>query len=148
MKLRKLLLTLALLTASLAVSAQDFTSVDTLKFYDALRFRMINKGFDDSFTPYTRIPAYLKDSVRTTLWDRAKNSAGIGIRFASNSHCIAVRYNLMSNFHMAHMADTGIKGTDLYILDDEGVWRFVNCNRPYRDYSYNGEGPRDRTSVV
>ena len=142
MKLRKLLLTIALLTASLAVSAQDFTSVDTLKFYDALRFRMINKGFDDSFTPYTRIPAYLKDSVRTTLWDRAKNSAGIGIRFASNSHCIAVRYNLMSNFHMAHMADTGIKGTDLYILDDEGVWRFVNCNRPYRDYSYNGEGPR------
>ncbi len=142
MKLRKILLAVALMMAAISASAQDFTSIDTLKFYDALRFRLINKGFDDSFTPYTRIPADLKDSVRTTLWDRAKNSSGIGIRFASNSHCIAVRYNLMSNFHMAHMADTGIKGTDLYILDDEGVWRFVNCNRPYRDYSYTGDGPR------
>lgn len=142
MKLRKILLAAALMMAAISASAQDFTSIDTLKFYDALRFRLINKGFDDSFTPYTRIPADLKDSVRTTLWDRAKNSSGIGIRFASNSHCIAVRYNLMSNFHMAHMADTGIKGTDLYILDDEGVWRFVNCNRPYRDYSYTGDGPR------
>ncbi len=128
--------------AAATACAQDFTSIDTLKFYDALRFRMINKGWDNTLTPYTRIPATLKDSVRETLWDRAKNSAGIGIRFATNSHCVAVRYNLMSNFHMAHMADTGIKGTDLYILDDEGVWRFVNCNRPYRDYNYKGEGPR------
>ena len=124
-----------------ATWAQDFTSLDTLQFYDALRFRMINKGWDNTLTPFTRIPATIKDSVRPTLWDRAKNSAGIGIRFATNSHCVAVRYNLMSNFHMAHMADTGIKGTDLYILDDDGKWRFVNCNRPYRDYSYKGEGP-------
>ncbi len=142
MRLKKTLLAMILALAATAACAQDFTSLDTLKFYDALRFRMINKGWDNTFTPYTRIPATLKDSVRETLWDRAKNSAGIGIRFATNSHCVAVRYNLMSNFHMAHMADTGIKGTDLYILDDEGVWRFVNCNRPYRDYSYKGEGPR------
>ncbi len=141
MKIKHLLLALAIMMTTGAV-AQDFTSTDTLKFYDALRFRLINKGFDNSFTPYTRIPATIKDSVRTTLWDRAKNSAGIGIRFATNSHCVAVRYNLLSNFHMAHMADTGIKGTDLYILDDEGKWRFVNCNRPYRDYNHTGDGPR------
>ena len=123
MTLRRILLALVVALTVGATWAQDFTSLDTLQFYDALRFR-------------------IKDSVRPTLWDRAKNSAGIGIRFATNSHCVAVRYNLMSNFHMAHMADTGIKGTDLYILDDDGKWRFVNCNRPYRDYSYKGEGPR------
>ena len=142
MRIKQALLALLLTLAAATACAQDFTSLDTLKFYDALRFRMINKGWDNTFTPYTRIPATLKDSVRETLWDRAKNSAGIGIRFATNSHCVAVRYNLMSNFHMAHMADTGIKGTDLYILDEKGVWRFVNCNRPYRDYNYKGEGPR------
>ena len=113
MRIKQALLALLLTLAAATACAQDFTSLDTLKFYDALRFRMINKGWDNTFTPYTRIPATLKDSVRETLWDRAKNSAGIGIRFATNSHCVAVRYNLMSNFHMAHMADTGIKGTDL-----------------------------------
>lgn len=142
MTIKRILLAVVVALTAGASTAQDFTSLDTLQFYDALRFRMINKGWDNTLTPFTRIPATLKDSVRETLWDRAKNSAGIGIRFATNSHCVAVRYNLMSNFHMAHMADTGIKGTDLYILDDDGKWRFVNCNRPYRDYSYKGEGPR------
>lgn len=142
MTIKRILLAVVVALTAGASTAQDFTSLDTLQFYDALRFRMINKGWDNTLTPFTRIPATLKDSVRETLWNRAKNSAGIGIRFATNSHCVAVRYNLMSNFHMAHMADTGIKGTDLYILDDDGTWRFVNCNRPYRDYSYKGEGPR------
>ncbi len=135
MTIKRILLAVVVALTAGASTAQDFTSLDTLQFYDALRFRMINKGWDNTLTPFTRIPATLKDSVRETLWDRAKNSAGIGIRFATNSHCVAVRYNLMSNFHMAHMADTGIKGTDLYILDDDGKWRFVNCNRPYRDLS-------------
>ena len=113
------------------VNAQDFTSVDTLKFYNALQFRLINYAFDKTLE--TRIPAYLKDSVRIDLWDRAKCTSGKGIRFATNSRAIAVRYNLLTNMHMMHMADTGIKGTDLYIWDeDTRSWQFVNCNRPRR----------------
>ena len=74
----------------------------------------------------------MKDEKRLGLWDRARNSAGIAIRFASNSRRIGIRYNLTWNFHMAHMADTGIKGTDLYIMNDEGKWEYVNTNRPYK----------------
>lgn len=120
--------------AATAALAQDFTDIDTLCFYDALQFRVINKAFDNSLTPYTRIPAYLKDSVRPDLWERAKCSSGMAIRFATDSKAIAVRYNLLTNMHMAHMADTGIKGTDLYVLDEEhGKWVFLNCNRPRKD---------------
>ncbi len=120
--------------AATAAWAQDFTDIDTLCFYDALQFRVINKAFDNSLTPYTRIPAYLKDSVRPDLWERAKCSSGMAIRFATDSKAIAVRYNLLTNMHMAHMADTGIKGTDLYVLDEEhGKWVFLNCNRPRKD---------------
>ena len=106
-----------------------------MKWVNALELRMINKGFDNSLTPYTRIPKYLKDSVRPTLWERAQCSSGIGIRFASNSKRIAVRYNLLWNTHMAHMADTGLKGTDLYRLSDDGVWQYVNTNRPSKSDS-------------
>lgn len=111
-------------------SAQDASS---LKYYDALKFRMINKGFDNTLTPFTRIPAYLKDSVRHDLWERAKCSSGIGFRFATDSKTIGLHYNLLWNTHMMHMADTGLKGCDLYILDDNGKWSFVNCNRPTKD---------------
>ncbi|MBR6283338.1 MAG: SGNH/GDSL hydrolase family protein [Muribaculaceae bacterium] len=112
------------------LSAQDFTNADTLRFVDAMQFRMINYAFDKTLE--TRIPRALKDSVRPTLWERAQCTSGKAFRFATDSRAVAVRYNLLTNMHMMHMADTGIKGTDLYILDDNGTWQFVNCNRPVR----------------
>lgn len=105
-----------------------------MRYVDALNFRMINHAYDgETWSPYTRFPSFLQDSISADLWARAKNSAGIGIRFRTNSTRIGVRYNLHSNFHMAHMADTGIKGTDLYILSPNGKWQYVNTNRPSKD---------------
>ena len=121
--------TIALMCSNIA-HAQDFTSIDTLKFVDAMNYRMINTAFERTLE--SRIPLSLKGTVRPTLWDRATCTSGVGFRFATNSRAIAVRYNLLTNMHMMHMADTGIKGTDLYILDDDGSWQFVNCNRPRR----------------
>ena len=109
----------------LGVSAQQ-----PLKYVDALQFRMINKGFDDTETPFTRLPKYLKDSVRPDLWNRAQCSSGLGIRFATDSKRVGIRYTLLWDTHMYHMADTGLKGTDLYILTEEGKWEYVNTNRP------------------
>ena len=130
---KTVLLLLAMVSVSFAVQAEEKKE---LRYVNALEFRMINKGFDNTLTPYTRIPAYLKDSIMQDstrgLWDRSRNSSGLAIRFASNSKRIGIRYNLTWNFHMAHMADTGIKGTDLYILNDEGKWEYVNTNRPYK----------------
>ena len=101
-----------------------------LKYVDALQFRMINKGFEDTETPYTRIPMCLKDSVRPDLWNRSQCSSGLGIRFATDSKRVGVRYTLLWDTHMFHMADTGLKGTDLYILTEDGKWEYVNTNRP------------------
>lgn len=132
--LKSMLLLCAMLCTVFAVKAEDKKE---LKYVDALEFRMINKGFENTLSPYHRLPAYLKDSImrdekRAGLWDRGRNCAGLAIRFASNSERIGIRYNLTWNFHMAHMADTGIKGTDLYIMNDEGKWEYVNTNRPYK----------------
>lgn len=112
------------------VNAQDFTDVNSLKYYNGLNFRMINYAFDKTLR--SRFPEYLEDSIRPTLSDRAKCTSGKAIRFATNSTAVGVRFNLLTNMHMMHMADTGIKGTCLYILDDDGTWQFVNCNRPVR----------------
>lgn len=101
-----------------------------LKYINAQELRVINKGFTDTYGPYTRIPIWLKDSVRPDLWERAQCSSGIAIRFATNSKRVGVKYTLLWNTHMLHMADTGLKGTDLYRLSDEGVWEYVNTNRP------------------
>lgn len=101
------------------------------RYVDAQDLRVINKGWNTTERDYSRIPAYLKDSVRADLWERQQCSAGIAVRFATNSSRIGIRYQLFYNTHMIHMADTGLKGTDLYIWEGDSVWRHVNTNRPY-----------------
>ena len=104
------------------------TPVKAVNYKD---LRIINKGFDNSERVFSRLPVTLKDSARADLWERQQCSSGMGLRFATDSKSIGVRYDLFFNTHMIHMADTGLKGTDLYILEGDSVWRHVNTNRPY-----------------
>lgn len=121
------LLCLGLLAAVSVLSA----SAQELRYEDALKFRMINKGFSNDVTPtpYDRYPAVLKDSVPSGLWKTALNSAGLAIRFSTDSRTIAARYVLTGGGSMNHMTDTGKKGLDLYALESDG-WHFVNSYKP------------------
>ncbi|MDE5567242.1 MAG: SGNH/GDSL hydrolase family protein [Muribaculaceae bacterium] len=113
-----------------AMNAQEKKATPK-QYVDATSLRIINKGFDDSERVFSRLPANLQDSLREGLWDRQQCSAGMGIRFATDSKSVGVRYDLLWNTHMIHMADTGLKGTDLYIFEGDSVWRHVNTNRPF-----------------
>ena len=103
------------------------------KYVDATTLRVINKAFSNTERTFSRLPAHLKDSIAPgrELWDRQQCSAGIGIRFATDSKRIGVKYKLFWDTHLIHMADTGLKGTDLYIFEGDSVWRHVNTTRPY-----------------
>lgn len=128
--LKNIVTVIAFIAIGVECSATDF---EQLKFSNALNYTLINKGFDDTTTPYTRLPQYLNDTIREGLKYVAENSAGIGVRFATNSTAIGVKYVLTNNFHMNHMADTGTKGTDLYIRHDDGSWHFVATSIPRKD---------------
>lgn len=122
--MRRFLLTICMLAAITSVFGE------TKQYVDASCLRIINKGWDNTLRKYTRIPAYLKDSVRPDLWERAQCSSGIAVRFATNSRSVGVRYELLWDTHMIHMADTGLKGTDLY-THNNSTWSYVNTIRPY-----------------
>jgi len=80
-------------------------------------------------SPYDRLPVSYKGKVRPPVWDLSKNSAGISIRFLSNSTLIKVKWKLLNDSKMNHMAETGIKGIDLYSKVN-GSWKYVNTGRP------------------
>lgn len=127
MKALRLIAVLTMLVTALTLLADD---KKPLMYIDASNMRIINRGWDNTFEHYTRLPEYMKDSVRDNQWWLYTHSSGIGIRFASNSKSIGAQYNLRYNFHMQHMAMTGIKGTDLYTLNKKGKWEYVNTARP------------------
>jgi hypothetical protein len=78
---------------------------------------------------YDRLPISYKEIVREPLWDQSKSSAGLSIRFRSNTSCISVKWTLLFNNSMNHMAETGIKGVDLY-FNNNGKWQYLNTARP------------------
>lgn len=126
-----------LLTATVAMTFFSIAGAEEAelpwKLVNATDLRIINKAFDNTERTFSRLPAYLKDSIAEgrDLWDRQQCSTGIGIRFATDSKRIGVKYELLWDTHLIHMADTGLKGTDLYIFEGDSVWRHVNTNRPY-----------------
>lgn len=71
----------------------------------------------------------MADKLRKPVRLLGNNSAGLSIRFRSNTTSVSVRWESLGNHRMNHMADVGVKGVDLYTLED-GHWRFVNSGRP------------------
>lgn len=125
--------------APVAIAADELEKPWT--YVDAQNLRIINHAFaGETERTYARLPRYVKDSIPEgrELWDRQQCSSGIGVRFATNSTRIGCKYTLYWDTHMIHMADTGLKGTDLYILEGDSVWRHVNTNRPYVKKDENG----------
>ncbi len=109
-----------------------------LKYYDvkqliaegnAVMIGQAEKSADDSCY-YYRLPYKLKGVVRNELWQLGCDGAGIAIRFSTDAQCIGAQWTLTYNFGMSHMAYTGIKGMDLYVLDGDKDWKFAGTAFP------------------
>ena len=94
-------------------------------------FILEGTGIADSLKEnrYDRLPLSYKEIVREPVWELSKASAGMSIRFYSNSSSISVKWTVLNNFKMNHMAETGIKGLDLY-FNNKGNWQYLNTARP------------------
>ena len=93
-------------------------------YYDASAFPLLGKLSEATETRYERLPANLKGVSRQPIWDLGKNTAGLAIRFCSDSRQISVKWETLNDVVMNHMAMTGIKGLDLYSLEN-GVWTYM-----------------------
>ena len=104
---------------------------ENISYYGEDSFLLEGTDIADSLkeNKYDRLPASYKNIVREPVWSLSKNSAGLSIRFLSNSSVISVKWELINNFSMDHMPDTGIKGVDLYFKNNNR-WQYLNTGRP------------------
>lgn len=120
--MKNYILSVALLFCTLVLKGQ-------VVYHDASAFPLLGKATQSSATRYERLPDSLRNISRKPLWALGQNSAGLALRFRSNSTTIAAKWEVLLNRNMNHMTLTGIKGLDLYCLQD-GKWVFVNSGRP------------------
>jgi hypothetical protein len=106
-----------------ALSATEATSEpdSKLSWYDAAKLTIEGKGFADTATWSSRLPASSLDKVSTAVRSLASNCAGVAVRFATDSKSISAVWDSVPP--MDHMARTGSGGLDLYERKD-GAWSY------------------------
>lgn len=104
-------------------------SAQNVVYTDASVFPLYGKVSEQTNERYERLPSSLEGVSREPVWYLGRHSAGLFIRFRSNSTSIHARWESTFNNTMTHMTDTGTKGLDLYALVD-GEWRHVCSAQP------------------
>ena len=98
-----------------------------LVWFDAKDLTIEGKGWNDTEEFYNRLPAKAKGKVTENVWSLSKNTAGISLRFITDSKQIGAAWD--GGGAMNHMAATGNSGLDLYEKKD-GKWEYCGTGRP------------------
>lgn len=113
------------------LAASQAKGEDGTAWYDARLLSIEGQGWSDTKSDYDRLPAKAEGKVRGAVWNLSRTSTGIVARFVTNATTISARWTLTSDrMAMPHMPATGVSGVDLYVQDDDGVWRWLACGRP------------------
>lgn len=116
---------------------------ETLTWHDPLKTitKINGQGWED--IGYTRLPDAAEKNVRSPVWSLSKNSAGLSIRFISNTETISVQYTVEGAIAMHHMPATGVSGVDLYGKNDAGNWQWYRGQYAFADpvsFSFKAAG--------
>lgn len=106
---------------------------DNVAWYDVTEWGVEGRILPDQerLRWFDRFPATAEQTVTPNVWGLSRDSAGMLVRFTTDSPVIHVDYVLRSErLAMPHMPATGVSGVDLYARDDEGRWRWVQVTRP------------------
>ncbi|UCF38722.1 MAG: SGNH/GDSL hydrolase family protein, partial [Acidobacteriota bacterium] len=112
---------------------QEETAQAALTWVDGRELDVEGRGWlaDERLRYFDRFPAKAEGVVRDEVWNLSRDSAGMLVRFESDSPEIHVRYELFKErLAMSHMPATGVSGVDLYGLDSENRWRWIAVARP------------------
>lgn len=109
-------------------------------WYNALELGIEGQGWTKLKHPYDRLPAEAEGVVRDAVWGLSHHSAGLCVRFVTDSPKVSARWSLRSeSLAMNHMPATGVSGLDLYVKQN-GVWGWIAVGRP--------EKPKGNESVL
>lgn len=102
-----------------------------ITWHDVRAWGVEGKGWRRTARYFDRFPAHAEGVVRDAVWNLSRHSAGMSVRFRTDSEDIRVRYTLLSDrLGMPHMPPTGVSGLDLYARDESGVDRWVSVVKP------------------
>ena len=120
------------LAACTIANSRWLRAADTdMQWGDVRDWGVEGKAFQDTDSWYDRLPGRAKGVVTDSVWNLSRHSAGMMVRFQTDSSEIHVDYKVTSsNLSMPHMPATGVSGLDLYGQDSDGHWKWIAVCAP------------------
>ena len=106
---------------------------DNVAWHDVTQWGVEGRAWEDQERKrwFDRFPAKAEGRVTGAVWNLSRHSAGMMVRFKTDSTAIHARWKLLSSrLGMPHMPPSGVSGLDLYARDDTGKWRWAAATRP------------------
>ena len=92
---------------ALAPSLGKADEKDPIVWYDIRHLGVEGQGWTDLKAPFDRLPAKAEKQVRSPVWFLSRHSAGLCVRFVTESPAIHARWTLTSDrLEMPHMPAT------------------------------------------
>lgn len=117
------------LSVGLQAMAAEQTEIP-VEWHSLDTYPLLGTLVPDASAAYSRLPDELRDSVRSDLWALGLNSAGLSVRFCTDSPRVKLRWKSRNKFGMNHMTATGVRGLDLYVMQPDSSWTTVSSARP------------------
>ena len=128
--------------AAMAVCAADIADYDPrmavatakvengIKWIDGVNLPIEGRAFDNTAAYYDRLPKTVTTNVNAGVRGMLNHTTGMQLRFRTDSKRIVVKWvPVNKNLAMDHMPSTGVSGIDVYRLEPDGQWRYVNTGR-------------------
>lgn len=121
---------LPLVVAATLVSQPPPPKSDVL-WTDVRKLTMEGQAWTETKSPFDRFPARAEGKVPPSVWGLSQHSAGIAVRFETESPAIHLKWSLTSDrLAMPHMPATGVSGLDLYVRGSDGKWKWAGVGQP------------------
>jgi len=104
-----------------------------LAWHDVTTWGVEGRAFGDLERKrwFDRFPASADGQVTPAVWNLSRDSAGLMVRFKTDSSYIWADYTLFrERINGVNMTPIGASGLDLYARDEAGKWRWVGVARP------------------
>eukprot|EP01116_Phalansterium_solitarium_P021383 TRINITY_DN6627_c0_g1_i2.p1 TRINITY_DN6627_c0_g1~~TRINITY_DN6627_c0_g1_i2.p1 ORF type:complete len:786 (+),score=243.87 TRINITY_DN6627_c0_g1_i2:197-2554(+) len=138
--------------ATPAASAATQQQEQSVIYTDATQLTIRGRAFNDTPSPYNRLPAAAQSDVRAAVWELSLNSPGLLVAFRTDSPSVYVNYTAANAFGpMVHFPVSGVSGLDLFSLAETAspaVYRFVATVEPtFGAHSFVGAVVQNMTAL-
>ena len=117
--------------AALSLPRLSIAQSPNIDWHDAVSIGIEGRGWTDTESPFDRLPSRAKGKVPDSVWGLSKHTAGLCVRFRTDSPSIFLKMDLLSSIlAMPHMPATGVSGFDLYMRTGKDRWQWVKQAMP------------------